>query len=43
MPRGLALPSVSGMSGIPVEVEKRVMTGVDALLKCGALESEAAS
>lgn len=42
-PRGLALESVSGISGMPVEFEKRTMTGVEELLKCGALESEAAS
>jgi hypothetical protein len=28
---------------MPVEFEKRTMTGVEELLKCGALESEAAS
>ena len=28
---------------MPVELEKRTMTGVDLLLKCGAEESEAAS
>lgn len=43
MPRGLPLASVSGRSGIPVELEKRTITGVDELLKCGAFDSEAAS
>lgn len=28
---------------MPVELEKRTMTGVDALLKCGAEDKEAAS
>lgn len=38
-PRGLALPSVSGMLGRPVEEEKRrVMGVVEGWVKCGALE-----
>lgn len=43
IPRGFASGLVSGMFGIPVELENRTMTGVDALLKCGAEEREAAS
>lgn len=43
IPRGSAFPSVSGMLGIPVELEKRTQTGVEGLLKCGAVESLAAS
>ena len=43
MPRGSALPSVSGMTGIPVEFENRAHTGVLGLLKCGAIESFFAS
>ena len=43
MPRGLALGSVSGMLGIPVELEKRTQMGVVGLLKWGAVESFAAS
>lgn len=42
MPRGLALGSVSGMLGKPVEEEKRTVIGVDGALKCGAdVRSEA--
>ena len=43
MPLGLALGSLSGISGRPVESENRTVTGVDAALKCGALESAAAA
>ena len=43
IPRGLPFASVSGISGIPVEFENRTITGVDALLKCGAVERDAAS
>ena len=43
MPRGLALSSLSGIWGSPVELEKRTQTGVDGLLKCGAVESFFAS
>jgi hypothetical protein len=39
----LALGSVSGMAGIPVELEKRTMMGVESLWKCDAAESSAAS
>ena len=35
--------SLSGMFGRPVELENRTETGVDGLLKCGALESFPAS
>jgi len=43
MPRGLALGSVSGIVGNPVEEEKRTVIGVDVSLKCGAdVSSEAA-
>ena len=42
MPRGLALGSVSGMLGKPVEEENRTVIGVDGALKCGAeVSSEA--
>lgn len=42
MPRGLALGSVSGILGKPVEEEKRTVIGVDGALKCGAeVSSEA--
>ena len=37
-PRGLALPSVSGMLGRPVDEEKRSVMGVEGVVKCGALE-----
>ena len=43
IPRGLELASVSGMLGMPVELEKRTMRGVEGLWKWGAVESEAAS
>lgn len=36
MPRGLALGSVSGMAGRPVEEEKRTVMGVEGEVKCGA-------
>jgi hypothetical protein len=42
MPRGSALGSVSGMLGMPVELEKRTVIGVDGVLKCSAVDSEAA-
>lgn len=42
IPRGLALASVSGILGKPVEEEKRTVIGVDAALKCGAEVSSAA-
>jgi hypothetical protein len=43
-PRGLAFGSVSGISGRPVELEKRTVTGVGSVfVKCGALESAEAS
>src|ERR1700735_898220 len=42
-PRGSALGSLSGITGIPVELEKRTVAGVDGRLKCGALLSVAAS
>lgn len=41
-PRGLAVGSVSAMDGMPVDEEKRAVMGVDAEVKCGALESEEA-
>lgn len=43
MPRGFALGSVSGISGMPVELEKRTVIGVERLLKCGAEERSLAS
>lgn len=39
IPRGSLLGSVSGMLGIPVELEKRTQIGVLGLLKCGAVVS----
>src|ERR1700757_2397026 len=42
-PRGLALGSLSGMSGTPVELENRAVTGVEARVMCGALVSDTAS
>lgn len=42
MPRGLESLSLSGMLGMPVELEKRTMIGVEGKLKCGALERDAA-
>src|SRR5271165_5686597 len=41
-PRGFALGSLSGISGTPVEFEKRTVTGVDALFKWAARVREAA-
>jgi hypothetical protein len=38
-PRGLALSSLSGICGMPVLLLKRATTGVDGLLKCGAVVS----
>lgn len=43
MPRGLALGSLSGSNGMPVELEKRTDTGVEGEATCGALVSVAAS
>ena len=43
MPRGEALGSVSGMTGMPVELEKRIVKGVEAEVKCGAVERVEAS
>src|SRR5277367_2440867 len=43
MPWGLALGSLSGITGMPVELEKRTETGVDGRFKWGALLSVAAS
>jgi hypothetical protein len=40
-PRGLPFESVSGITGIPVELENRATTGV-ALLKCWAFERDLA-
>ena len=37
-PRGLALGSVSGMCGRPVDEEKRASRRVEERVKCGALE-----
>ena len=37
MPRGLALASVSGIWGRPVEDEKRTVMGVEGWVKWGAL------
>jgi hypothetical protein len=37
-PRGLALGSVSGICGRPVEEEKRARRGVEGSVKCGAQE-----
>lgn len=34
---------MSGMLGMPVELEKRTMRGVEGLLKWGAVENDAAS
>lgn len=42
-PLGLALVSLSGIVGIPVESEKRPVTGVDGAFKWGAEDREAAS
>src|ERR1700740_2152407 len=42
-PRGLAFGSLSGNSGIPVELENRAVTGVEARVTCGALLSDTAS
>lgn len=42
-PRGWAFGSLSGIAGRPVELEKRMMTGVDGWLKCGAFERALAS
>lgn len=41
-PRGFALGSVSGISGMPVEEEKRTVMGVEGELKCGAVVMDAA-
>lgn len=41
-PRGLPFGSVSGISGIPVELEKRARIGVS-FWKCGAEERDDAS
>lgn len=41
-PRGLASGLVSGIWGIPVELEKRRVTEVDGRRKWGAVESSAA-
>lgn len=43
MPRGDASPTLSGMVGMPVELEKRDQMGVEEELKCLALERDAAS
>jgi hypothetical protein len=43
MPLGSALESVSGMLGIPVLLEKRIVRGVDGDEKCGAVERVDAS
>jgi hypothetical protein len=43
MPRGFAFGSVSGSSGIPVEFENRIVTGVHGRAMCGAFVSEGAS
>lgn len=43
MPRGSPFGSVSGSFGRPVEDEKRTVTGVEVLLKCGATDREDAS
>lgn len=42
-PQGFALGSLSGKSGIPVELEKRTITGVDGRVMCGALLRDSAS
>src|SRR5262249_16107661 len=42
-PRGWALGSLSGIAGRPVELEKRLTTGEDGWLKCGAFERALAS
>jgi hypothetical protein len=42
-PRGLALGSVSGICGRPVEEEKRARRGVEGRVKCGAQERVEAS
>lgn len=42
-PFGLEFASLSGIVGIPVESEKRPMTGVDGAFKCGAEDRAAAS
>jgi hypothetical protein len=42
-PRGSASPILSGIFGIPVELENRTQTFVLGELKCGALESFLAS
>lgn len=43
IPRGSESEILSGILGIPVELEKRTQTGVLAALKCSALESLEAS
>lgn len=43
IPRGSALPSVSGIWGIPVELEKRTQIEVLGAANWGAMESLAAS
>lgn len=43
MPRGFASPAVSGIFGMPVELEKRTVIAVELLLKCGAELSVPAS
>lgn len=42
-PRGFAFGSVSGIWGIPVELEKRARMGVDGLFRCGAVDKDLAS
>ena len=42
-PRGLVFGSLLGTRGIPVELEKCTVIGVDGCVKCGASESVAAS
>jgi hypothetical protein len=38
-PRGLPFGSVSGICGMPVELEKRAMIGVEGFWKCGARDN----
>ena len=43
MPRGEALGSVSGITGMPVDSEKRTVKGVEGKVKCGAVDKVEAS
>ena len=43
MPRGFAFGSLSGIIGMPVELENLAVTGVESRMICGARVKEAAS